>query len=161
MSKMPVVFLYADGAASGNPGPGGFGTVLKSGTHSKEISGGFRRTTNNRMELMAVIEGLKALTLHPCQVTVVSDSRYVVDSFLKDWISGWKKRQWKNVKNPDLWQELIALVQLHQVTWKWIKGHNGHPENERCDAMAVQARLRGALLPDSYYEKQENDLLFE
>ena len=161
MSKMPIVFLYADGAASGNPGPGGFGTVLKSGAHSKEISGGFRRTTNNRMELMAVIAGLKALTMHLCEVTVVSDSRYVVDSFLKDWISGWKKRQWKNVKNPDLWQELIALVQLHKVTWKWIKGHNGHPENERCDAMAVQARLKGALPPDAYYEKQENDLLFE
>jgi ribonuclease HI len=161
MKKLPVVFIYADGAASGNPGPGGYGTLLKSGTHFKELSGGYRRTTNNRMELMAVIEGLKALTMHPCEVTIVSDSKYVVDSFLKDWISGWQKRQWKNVKNPDLWKMLIPLVQLHHVQWRWIKGHNGHPENERCDALAVQARMQGNLPVDSFFEQSENDLLFE
>jgi ribonuclease HI len=160
MKKMPIVFLFADGAASGNPGPGGFGALLKSGEHYKEISGGFRRTTNNRMELMAVIEGLQALTIHPCQVTVVSDSKYVVDSFLKDWISGWQRRQWKNVKNPDLWKRLIALVELHNVKWHWIKGHNGHPENERCDALAVSARMKSSLPADAFFEKSENDSLF-
>ena len=112
------------------------------------------------MELLAVIEGLAALTMHPCQVTVVSDSKYVVDSFLKDWISGWQRRQWKNVKNPDLWKRLIALVELHEVKWHWIKGHNGHPENERCDALAVAARMKSALPADTFFEQSENDALF-
>jgi ribonuclease HI len=156
----PVVFLFADGAASGNPGPGGFGTLLRSGRHEKEFSGGFRRTTNNRMELLAVITGLEALTTIPCQVTVVSDSKYVVDAFGKDWISGWQKRQWKNVKNPDLWKRLILVVAKHQVKWNWIKGHAGHPENERCDQLAVQARLKSGLPPDLFFEKQEADGLF-
>ena len=114
--------IYTDGACSGNPGPGGYGVVMMAGEHRKELSDGYRLTTNNRMELLAVIEGLQALTMHPCQVTVVSDSKYVVDSFLKDWISGWQRRQWKNVKNPDLWKRLIALVELHNVKWHWIKG---------------------------------------
>jgi ribonuclease HI len=112
------------------------------------------------MELMAVIEGLQALTMHPCHVTVVSDSKYVVDSFLKDWISGWKRRQWKNVKNPDLWKRLIALVELHEVKWHWIKGHNGHPENERCDALAVAARMKRSLPADTFFEQSEADPLF-
>jgi len=153
---MPTVKLYADGAASGNPGPGGFGTVLQSGKHEKEISGGFRRTTNNRMELMAVIEGLKALTVFPCDVCVVSDSKYVVDAFEKSWISGWQKRQWKNVKNPDLWKQLIVLVDKHKVTWQWIKGHAGHAENERCDQLAVRARMKTNLPIDAFFEAQES-----
>jgi ribonuclease HI len=153
---MPAVKLYADGAASGNPGPGGFGTVLQSGKHEKEISGGFRRTTNNRMELMAVIEGLKALTVFPCDVCVVSDSKYVVDAFEKSWISGWQKRQWKNVKNPDLWKQLIVLVDKHKVTWQWIKGHAGHAENERCDQLAVRARMKTNLPIDAFFEAQES-----
>jgi ribonuclease HI len=157
----PIVFLYADGAASGNPGPGGFGTLLRSGKHEKEMSGGFRRTTNNRMELLAVITGLEALTTKPCHVTVVSDSRYVVDAFEKNWIEGWQKRQWKNVKNPDLWKRLIAVVAHHKVSWKWIKGHAGNAENERCDQLAVQARLRGALPPDAFFETQEKESLFD
>ena len=152
---MPTVKLFADGAASGNPGPGGFGTVLQSGKHEKEISGGFRRTTNNRMELMAVIEGLKALTVIPCDVCVVSDSKYVVDAFEKNWISGWQKRQWKNVKNPDLWKQLIVLVDKHKVTWQWIKGHAGHAENERCDQLAVRARMKTNLPIDAFFEAQE------
>lgn len=153
---MPIVTLFADGAASGNPGPGGFGTILRSGNHEKEISGGFRRTTNNRMELMAVVEGLKALTIFPCQVTVVSDSKYVVDAFEKKWIVGWQKRQWKNVKNPDLWKQLLVLVDKHKVNWHWIKGHAGHPENERCDRLAVQARMAGSLPIDHFFETQES-----
>ncbi len=157
----PIVFLFADGAASGNPGPGGFGTLLRSGRHEKEMSGGFRRTTNNRMELLAVITGLEALTTKPCHVTVVSDSRYVVDAFEKNWIAGWQKRQWKNVKNPDLWKRLIAVVAQHKVSWKWIKGHAGHAENERCDQLAVQARLKGALPPDTFFETQEKEGLFD
>lgn len=157
----PIVFLFADGAASGNPGPGGFGTLLRSGKHEKEMSGGFRRTTNNRMELLAVITGLEALTTQPCQVTVVSDSRYVVDAFEKNWIGGWQKRQWKNVKNPDLWKRLIAVVGQHKVSWKWIKGHAGHAENERCDQLAVQARLKGGLPADTFFETQEREGLFD
>ncbi len=153
----PSVFLFADGAASGNPGPGGFGTLLRSGKHEKEMSGGFRRTTNNRMELLAVITGLEALTTKPCHVTVVSDSRYVVDAFEKNWIGGWQNRQWKNVKNPDLWKRLIAVVAEHKVSWKWIKGHAGHAENERCDQLAVQARLKGGLPPDTFFETQERE----
>jgi ribonuclease HI len=153
---MPTVKLFADGAASGNPGPGGFGTVLQSGKHEKEISGGFRRTTNNRMELMAVIEGLKALTVIPCDVCVVSDSKYVVDAFEKNWISGWQKRQWKNVKNPDLWKQLIVLVDKHKVTWQWIKGHAGHAENERCDQLAVRARMKTNLPIDAFFEAQDS-----
>ncbi len=157
----PTVYLYADGAASGNPGPGGFGTLLRSGKHEKEMSGGFRRTTNNRMELLAVITGLEALTTKPCHVTVVSDSRYVVDAFEKNWIGGWQKRQWRNVKNPDLWKRLIAVVAKHKVDWKWIKGHAGHAENERCDQLAVQARLKGGLPPDTFFEAQEKEGLFD
>lgn len=140
---MKKVEIFTDGACSGNPGPGGYGTILKYGKHVKELSEGFTRTTNNRMELMAVIKGLEALK-ESCEVTVYSDSRYIVDAINKGWLQSWIKRNWRRgkneaVKNVDLWKRLVALMQKHKVHFFWIKGHNNHPENERCDELAVKA----------------------
>ncbi|MCC8116647.1 MAG: ribonuclease HI [Planctomycetes bacterium] len=141
-----VSFIYADGACSGNPGPGGWGTVLKCPARSleKRLSGAEANTTNNRMELRAVIEGLSALK-KPCTVTVVTDSRYIVDAFQKRWLAGWQKTGWRTaskqpVKNIERWQELLAAMAPHTVSWQWIRGHNGHPENELADSLAVKAR---------------------
>ena len=138
---MKEVMIFTDGACSGNPGPGGFGTILRFGEHEKEISGGEKNTTNNRMELMAVIVGLEALK-EPCKGTVVTDSKYVSDAVTKGWAEGWRKKGWKRsggapALNPDLWERLLNLLAIHEVKFQWIKGHAGHPENERCDAMAV------------------------
>ena len=144
-----LVKIYTDGAARGNPdGPGGYGTVMeyidtKGNLHTRELSKGYRRTTNNRMELMAVIAGLEALN-RPCQVQVYSDSKYVVDAFNQHWIDGWIKKGWKRgknepVKNPDLWKRLLEAKAPHQVEFIWVKGHDGHPQNERCDTLATQA----------------------
>lgn len=154
------ITMYTDGAARGNPGPGGYGLVLQSGPHYKEVSEGFRLTTNNRMELLSVIKGLEMLKSQDCNVTVYSDSKYVVDSVEKKWIDGWIKRGWKNVKNPDLWKRYLEAAQPHRVRFKWIKGHNGHPMNERCDALAVEASLQKNLPADSWYEmnKDKDDL---
>ncbi|MEN9939518.1 MAG: ribonuclease [Bacteroidota bacterium] len=138
---MVQVDLFTDGAAKGNPGPGGYGAILRSGSHEKELSGGFFHTTNNRMELMAVIVGIEALK-SGCSVRVVSDSKYVVDAFNARWIDGWKRRGWAKVKNPDLWKRLLKAMEPHQVRFEWIKGHNDHPENERCDRLAVAASLK-------------------
>ena len=138
---MVQVDLFTDGAAKGNPGPGGYGAILRSGAHEKERSGGFFHTTNNRMELMAVIVGIEALK-SGCSVRVVSDSKYVVDAFNARWIDGWKRRGWAKVKNPDLWKRLLKALEPHQVRFEWIKGHNDHPENERCDRLAVAASLK-------------------
>ncbi|MFM8565791.1 MAG: ribonuclease HI [Bacteroidota bacterium] len=138
---MVHVDLFTDGAAKGNPGPGGYGAILRSGAHEKELSGGFFNTTNNRMELMAVIVGLEALK-SSCQVRVVSDSKYVVDAFNARWIDGWKRRGWAKVKNPDLWKRLLKAMEPHKIQFEWIKGHNDHPENERCDRLAVAASLK-------------------
>lgn len=142
------VTLYSDGASRGNPGPGGYGTILqytdRAGVlHEKEISEGFRETTNNRMELMGVIAGLEAL-LKPCSVDVWSDSQYVIKAFNDHWIDGWKKRGWKkadgkHVLNEELWKRLLLAAEPHEITWHWVKGHDGHPENERCDALATAA----------------------
>lgn len=143
------VDIYTDGAARGNPeGPGGYGTVLeyrdtKGNLHTKELSQGYRKTTNNRMELMAAIAGLEALN-RPCQVNLYSDSKYLVDAFNQHWIENWVRKGWKRgknepVKNIDLWKRLLAAKEPHQVTFIWVKGHAGHPENERCDALATQA----------------------
>ena len=142
------VTLYSDGASRGNPGPGGYGTILqytdRAGVlHEKEISEGFRETTNNRMELMGVIAGLEAL-LKPCSVDVWSDSQYVIKAFNDHWIDGWKKRGWKKadgkpVLNEELWKRLLLAAEPHEITWHWVKGHDGHPENERCDALASAA----------------------
>lgn len=138
---MDKVFLYTDGACSGNPGPGGYCAILKFGEHEKVISGAEKETTNNRMELSAVIEGLKALT-RPCEVKVVSDSKYVCDAINQGWLRSWEKKNWKKadgkpVLNPLLWQELNSLLKIHKVSFEWIKGHAGHPFNERCDRIAV------------------------
>lgn len=134
---MKEVQIYTDGACRGNPGHGGWGTILVYGKHERELSGGERETTNNRMELTAVIEGLSALK-YPCKVTVYSDSKYVVEAFLSDWISGWKKSGWKKgLKNPDLWERLYGLTEIHDVSFVWVKGHNGHDYNERCDRLAT------------------------
>lgn len=134
-----MIVLYTDGAAKGNPGPGGYGVVLKFGKHRKELSEGFRLTTNNRMELLAVIRGLEALLTNEHPITVYSDSKYVVDAINKGWLSNWIKKNFKGKKNIDLWQRLIPLLKKYQVTFQWVKGHAGVPENERCDQLAVEA----------------------
>ncbi len=135
------VELFTDGACSGNPGPGGWGAILRFGSHEKELSGGEKNTTNNRMELTAVIEGLLALK-EPCNVTLTTDSKYVADGLSKGWAANWKKNGWRKADkkpalNPDLWDELLRLAEIHTLTINWIKGHAGHSENERCDALAV------------------------
>lgn len=149
---MTSITIYTDGAAKGNPGPGGYGAILQSGPHYKEISQGFRLTTNNRMELLSVIVCLEMLKQDGCEVVVYSDSKYVVDAVEKNWIGGWVKRGWKNVKNPDLWKRYLVVAQRHKVRFKWIKGHNGHQMNERCDFLAVEASNGRDLLVDSWYE---------
>lgn len=138
---MKQVEIFTDGACSGNPGPGGWGAVLRFGVHEKELSGGEATTTNNRMELSAVIAALSALK-EPCQVRLTTDSKYVCDSVTKRWVYGWKARGWKKsdgkpALNVDLWEQLLPLLERHQVTFVWVKGHAGHPENERCDSLAV------------------------
>jgi ribonuclease HI len=137
------LFLYSDGACSGNPGPGGYGVILKYGEQFKELSGGFAHTTNNRMELLAVIKGLESLK-EPCDVTVVSDSRYIVDAMEKGWARKWRANGWKRNRkeaalNPDLWARMLDLCDTHAVRFQWVNGHAGHPENERCDQLAVTA----------------------
>ncbi len=139
---MDLVYIYTDGACSGNPGPGGWCAILKYKQKELELYGSEKETTNNRMELTAVIEGMKALK-RPCNVTVVSDSKYVCDAINQHWLSAWERKGWKKsdgkpVLNPDLWIELTALLKLHNVHFDWIKGHAGHPENERCDKIAVR-----------------------
>lgn len=144
MNSKKNVEIFTDGACSGNPGPGGYGIILRYGEHTKELSGGAAQTTNNRMELSAVIEALKALK-EPCSVTLTTDSQYVVNSVTKGWVYNWQKKNWikaKNepVPNKELWQELLPLLKKHEVKFVWVRGHNGHPENERCDELAVIQR---------------------
>ncbi len=128
------VTLYTDGSSLGNPGPGGYGGILEYGNHTKEYSGAEPDTTNNRMELKAVIEGLKMLK-EPCRVDIVSDSSYVIKA-INEWLDGWIKKGFKKVKNPDLWQEYLKVSQEHDINGVWVRGHNGHPQNERCDELA-------------------------
>jgi ribonuclease HI len=140
---MKKITIYSDGACSGNPGPGGYGTILKYNGTVKELSGGFRDTTNNRMEIMGAIAGLEVLK-EPCEVTIVTDSQYLVNAIEKGWAEKWRANGWmRNNKdkalNPDLWERLLALLKIHTVTFTWVRGHNGHPENERCDCLAVAA----------------------
>lgn len=154
-----AVDIYTDGACKGNPGPGGYGVVLISGTHRKELSGGFRKTTNNRMELLACIEGLRALK-RPSDVVLTSDSKYVVNAMVKGWAKKWRARGWKlspskPAKNPDLWAQLLDLCSEHSVEFKWIKGHNNHTENERCDQLAVEASNQKELPPDLSFEQPQ------
>lgn len=141
MAELKKVDIFTDGACAGNPGPGGWGAILRYGVHEKELSGGEEATTNNRMELTAVIEALKMLK-EKCDITIYTDSKYVADAFLQGWIwnwmkNGWKKADKKPVLNPELWQELITEIRKHEYKIVWVKGHAGHPENERCDALAT------------------------
>lgn len=145
------VVIYTDGAAKGNPGNGGYGAVLMYGQHKKEISEGFVRTTNNRMELLAVIVALETLT-RPVNVTVYSDSKYVVDSVEKKWVFGWEKKNFKGKKNVDLWKRFLAIYKKHTVKFVWVKGHAGNPMNERCDQLAVAAAESGNLKVDEGFE---------
>lgn len=133
---MKEVQLYTDGACRGNPGRGGWGAILVYGKYEKEMSGGERETTNNRMELTAAIEGLGALK-EPCRVTLYSDSKYLTDAYNEGWIYSWEKSAFKKAKNPDLWQKLLVLTRMHEVTFVWVRGHNGHAYNERCDKLAT------------------------
>ena len=150
---MKTVTIYTDGACSGNPGPGGWCAILEYHGHEKMLSGGEAVTTNNRMELMAAIVGLEALT-RPCEVELYSDSQYLVHAFTRHWIDGWIKKGWKRggnepVKNVDLWKRLLAAAQPHRIQFIWVKGHDGHPENERCDRLATGAADGDDLIEDS------------
>lgn len=149
---MKEVLLFTDGACSGNPGKGGYGAILKYGLFEKEMSRGFVSTTNNRMELLAAIVGLEALK-EPCKVDLYSDSKYLVDAVNKGWVYNWKKNGWKksdkkSALNVDLWERLLSLIETHRVTFHWVKGHDGHPENERCDRLAVLAYMGTSLYED-------------
>ena len=155
------VHIYTDGAAKGNPGRGGYGVVMELvGTpHKKEFYEGFRHTTNNRMELLAVIVGLEKLKKTNMKVLIVSDSKYVVDSILKKWVFGWEKKSFTGKKNPDLWTRFLKIYRKHRVDFKWIKGHNNHPQNERCDELAVMASMQKKLSVDVFYEKETDNIL--
>lgn len=150
------IFIYTDGAAKGNPGPGGYGVVLEAAGKRKELSDGFRMTTNNRMELLAVIEGLKALKSNGHEVHVVSDSKYVVDAINKHWLASWVKKGFKDKKNVDLWKQLIPQLEKHKPSFHWVKGHNDHPQNERCDTLAVEASTQPNLKIDEPFERGRN-----
>ncbi|MBM3919355.1 MAG: ribonuclease HI [Sphingomonadales bacterium] len=162
---MAEVFIYTDGAAKGNPGPGGYGVVLMSGTYRMELSAGYQHTTNNRMELMAVLAGLKALKGTGHQVWVYSDSRYVVNAINQNWLKGWAKKGFKNVKNPDLWKELIPLLRLWSPRFVWVKGHADNIHNNRCDQLATQAADTADILVDEGYinnlSTNSEDSIFE
>ena len=154
------ITLYTDGASKGNPGPGGYGVVLISGRHRLEKSAGFRLTTNNRMELMAVIEGLEALKIHGSKVVVYTDSKYVADSVEKGWVFHWESKAFKKKKNPDLWIRFLKIYRKHKVRLVWIKGHADNTENEICDRLAVNACSGNELLEDTgYYSEDENNSL--
>ena len=156
---MEPINLYTDGSSRGNPGPGGYGIVLSCGPHRKEISEGFRCTTNNRMELLAVIVGLEAIKRPNAQVNVYSDSSYVVKAINEGWIQGWLKKGLHKQKNADLGERFLLIYRKHQVRFIWIKGHAGHPENERCDKLAVEAALSQELKIDAGYEAAPGQLL--
>ncbi len=157
---LKTVDLYTDGACSGNPGPGGYGLVLKYNGHEKESSCGYRLTTNNRMEILAVIRGLSMLK-ETCNVNIYSDSKYVIDAITQGWVYKWEANCWMRNKkekavNVDLWEQLLVLLDEHNVEFHWVKGHAGHPENERCDKLAVNAYLSEELLEDEGYIPEEN-----
>ena len=156
MSEPPQVTIYTDGGALGNPGPGGYGVVMLSNQHRKELSGGYRLTTNNRMELTAVIRALESLNVR-CAVTLYTDSRYVADAIEKGWAKKWRANGWMRTTkdkalNPDLWERLLELLEKHDVRVVWVRGHAGNPENERCDQLSVAAAHQSNLPPDEVYE---------
>jgi ribonuclease HI len=149
-----MIHLYTDGSARGNPGPGGYGAILRYGPHEKELTQGFRLTTNNRMELLAVIVGLEAVTRPEIPVLVVSDSKYVVDAVVQRWVFNWERKpDFAKKANEDLWRRFLNIYRQRTVTFRWIKGHAGHAENERCDVLAVQSALGKGLLADEGYER--------
>lgn len=154
------IHIYTDGAAKGNPGPGGYGVVIElvGSTYKKEFYEGFRYTTNNRMELLAVIVGLEKLKNPNSTVLVTSDSKYVVDAVEKRWVFQWEKKGFSGKKNPDLWMRFLKIYRKHKVDFKWVKGHNSHPQNERCDELAVYASNLPNLSVDAFYEKEEGKL---
>ena len=151
------IIIYTDGAAKGNPGPGGDGVLLLSGRHRKELSEGFRLTTNNRMELLAVIKGLEILRNSNSEVTIYTDSKYVADAVSKGWVFGWEKKGFKKKKNPDLWRRFLEIYKKHNVKFRWVEGHSGNPGNERCDQLAVEASLGPDLKIDTGYEEKDID----
>jgi ribonuclease HI len=155
---MPKVTVYTDGAASGNPGPGGYGIVMMSGQHRKELSAGFKHTTNNRMELLAVIVALETLKFEGTQVSIYTDSKYVADAVEKKWVFGWEKTGFKKKKNPDLWQRFLKIYRKHHVKFIWVKGHANIPENERCDQLAVAASQQANLPADEGYENESDQI---
>ena len=154
---MHQVTIYTDGGASGNPGPGGYGIVMLSGKHRKEINGGFRLTTNNRMELLAVIIALENLKFEGTDVTIYSDSKYVVDAVTKGWVFNWVKKNFKDKKNTDLWKRFLNIYPKHEVKFVWVKGHAGNELNEVADRLAVSAYLEGVLEVDEVYEASNVD----
>jgi ribonuclease HI len=147
-----IIEIFTDGSSRGNPGPGGYGTILRMGEHYKELSEGYRLTTNNRMELLSVIKGLEALKKPWSEITIYSDSKYVVDAVNLKWVFGWEKKDYKDKKNKDLWVRFLEIYKKHHVKFVWIKGHNSHPQNERCDFLAVSAAKGNNLQIDEGYE---------
>ena len=163
MTNKSLVHIYTDGACSGNPGPGGYGIVMEwvGKPYKKEFYEGYKKTTNNRMELLAVIVALEKIKSDDVEITVFSDSKYVVDAVAKNWLQKWDAKRFKDVKNPDLWQRFLKIYNAENTTFKWIKGHNEHPQNERCDVLAVAASKQKNLLDDNGYGSGEGNLLFE
>ena len=152
-----MIHLFTDGSSRGNPGPGGYGTILRYGPHEKELTQGFRLTTNNRMELLAVIVGLEAINRPELPVLITSDSKYVIDSVEKRWVFNWAaKADFAKKANEDLWRRFLKVYAQRNVRWRWVRGHQGHPENERCDVLAVQSATGGGLLIDEGYEAMVN-----
>lgn len=150
--ERPQITIYTDGAARGNPGPGGYGIVLMSGDYRKEISAGYKHTTNNRMELLAVIVALETLKIPGSEVTIYTDSKYVADAVTKGWVYDWVKKRFKDKKNPDLWLRFLEIYKKHIVKFVWVKGHANNPLNERCDELAVAASMQSNLLEDKGYQ---------
>lgn len=152
---MSEIHIYTDGSALGNPGPGGYGIIIEwvGKGYIKEFSRGFKYTTNNRMELWAVIDALEKLKKKPMDVLVISDSKYVIEAVDKKWVFGWQKKKFKGKKNPDLWKRFLKIYPQHNVQFQWVKGHNDHPQNERCDQLAVTAAKEMAIEQDTYYEQ--------
>lgn len=152
---MPEIHIYTDGSSLGNPGPGGYGIIIEwvGKGYIKEFSRGFKYTTNNRMELWAVIDALEKLKKKPMDVLIISDSKYVIEAIEKKWVFGWEKKNFKGKKNPDLWKRFLKIYPQHNVQFQWVKGHNNHPQNERCDQLAVTAAKDMAIEQDIYYEQ--------
>lgn len=151
---MKVVNIYTDGSSRGNPGPGGFGIILQFGTQVKELSEGFRNTTNNRMELLAVIVALENLKTNKYPINIYSDSKYVIDSITKKWVFNWEKKNFKGKKNPDLWRRYLDIESKFNLNLIWVKGHDGHPENEKCDLLAVEAAIKHPKNRDTFFEEE-------